>query len=177
MVGLKRRWCIVANIFSLYNIMLWRFQQIRWNWNWMVHTRFWFMLIMLIPCSTIKKSMYTFIRLVYKVSAKENKLLFVFRDHNAGQNHNMKIGDKSFESVTEFKHLGAAQKTRIAFMKKLRAKRIHGLPATLKSRIFCLTVCYQKIYRTIIVPLVLHGCETCLWQWGRNIGWRCWRIG
>jgi hypothetical protein len=46
----------------------------------------------------------------------------MFHDHNAGQNHNMKIGDKSFESVTEFKYLGEAQKIRIPFMKKLRAK-------------------------------------------------------
>jgi len=50
--------------------------------------------------------------------------MFLFHDHNAGQNHNMKIGDKSFESVTEFKYLGAAQKKkiRIAFMKKIKSK-------------------------------------------------------
>ena len=37
--------------------------------------------------------------------------------------------------------------------------------AIMRSRIFCVTVCYAtkktiKIYRTIILPVVLYGCET-----------------
>jgi len=39
------------------------------------------------------------------------------------------------------------------------------MPAIIRCRIFCLPVCYPKdlkikIYRTIILPIVLYGCET-----------------
>ena len=32
--------------------------------------------------------------------------------------------------------------------------------AIIWCRIFCLPNCYPKIYRTIILPVVLYGCET-----------------
>jgi hypothetical protein len=32
--------------------------------------------------------------------------MFLSRHQNAGQNHNIKIGDKSFENVAQFKYLG-----------------------------------------------------------------------
>jgi hypothetical protein len=37
--------------------------------------------------------------------------------------------------------------------------------ATIQSRTFCLPVCYKKnlkmrIYKTIILPVILYGCET-----------------
>ena len=38
------------------------------------------------------------------------------------------------------------------------------MPDTVRSNIFCLPYCYPKyiieIYRTIILPVVLYGCET-----------------
>ena len=34
-----------------------------------------------------------------------------------------------------------------------------------------------KIYRTIILPVVLYGSEARSFSWGRNIGWGCLRIG
>jgi hypothetical protein len=32
--------------------------------------------------------------------------MLLSRHHNAGQNHNIKIGDRSFENVAQFKYLG-----------------------------------------------------------------------
>jgi hypothetical protein len=32
--------------------------------------------------------------------------MLLSRHQNAGQNHNIKIGDRSFENVTRFKYLG-----------------------------------------------------------------------
>ena len=57
-------------------------------------------------------------------------------------------------------------------MKKLRADSSRGMLAIIRRRIFCLPVCYSKnikikIYRTVILPVVLYGCETwplTLWE-------------
>jgi hypothetical protein len=32
--------------------------------------------------------------------------------------------------------------------------------ATIQSRTFCLLVCSLRIYKTVILPVVLYGCET-----------------
>jgi hypothetical protein len=87
------------------------------------------------------------------------------RDQNAGQNHNIKIDNKSFERVEQFKCLGRTVTNRNSIQEEIKSR--------LKSR----NTCYHsvqdllsysllskdtkiKIYRTIILPVVLYGCET-----------------
>jgi hypothetical protein len=41
-----------------------------------------------------------------EVNAEETKYMVMSRSQNAGKNHNIKIGSKSFERVEEFKYLG-----------------------------------------------------------------------
>jgi len=53
-----------------------------------------------------------------EVNAKENKYMGVSQDQNAGQSHNKKIGNKSFERVEQFEYFIT---TKILFRKKLRA--------------------------------------------------------
>jgi len=43
------------------------------------------------------------------------------RDQDAGQSHNMKTDNRSFERVEEFKYLGTTFPNQIPFRKKLRA--------------------------------------------------------
>ena len=91
--------------------------------------------------------------------------MFVFHDHTAGQNQNMKIGDKSFESVIKIIYLGVAQ------------NNLNCLHEEIKSEVNSGNACYYsvqnllpyslllenikiKMYRTIILPVVLHGSET-----------------
>jgi hypothetical protein len=40
------------------------------------------------------------------VNAEKTKYMLLSRHHNADQNHNLKIGDRSFEYVAQFKYLG-----------------------------------------------------------------------
>jgi len=53
---------------------------------------------------------------------------------------------------------------KIIFRKKLRADSSQGMFAIIRCRIFCLQFATQKlkikIYRIIILPVVLYGCET-----------------
>jgi hypothetical protein len=87
------------------------------------------------------------------------------RNQNAGQNHDIKIDSKSFERVEEFKYLGTTLTNR------------NSIHEEIKSRLKSGNACYHsvqnlsssslkpknmkiKIYRTIILPVVLYGCET-----------------
>jgi hypothetical protein len=42
-----------------------------------------------------------------EVNAEKTKYMVISQNQNAGHNHNVKIDNKSFERVEEFKHLGA----------------------------------------------------------------------
>jgi hypothetical protein len=40
------------------------------------------------------------------VNAEKTKYMLLSRHQNAGQHHNINIGDRSFENVAQFKYLG-----------------------------------------------------------------------
>jgi hypothetical protein len=53
----------------------------------------------------------------------------------------------------------------MTFMMKLRVDSIQGLLVIIHSKIFCLPTSYKKklkikIYKTVILPVVLYGCQT-----------------
>jgi hypothetical protein len=72
----------------------------------------------------------------------------------------MVIVNKSFENMAKLKYF----ETKIAFMKKLRAYYIWRMLATILFRVS--SSCHVsknleiKIHKTIILPVVLYGCET-----------------
>jgi len=84
------------------------------------------------------------------------------RDQNAGRSHDMKIDNSYFEKVEEFKHFG----TILTYQ--------NSIPEEIKSRLRSGNACYHsvqnllsssslsknlkiKIYRTVILPVVLYG--------------------
>jgi len=67
---------------------------------------------------------------------------------NGGQNHDIKVGNKFYESVAKLKYFGTTLKRiKTVFMKKLHADWTWGKPATVWSRILCLPNCFPKIWR------------------------------
>jgi hypothetical protein len=56
-----------------------------------------------------------------EVNAEKTKYMVISQNQNAGHNHNIKINNKSFERVEEFKYLGATLTIETPFVKKLRA--------------------------------------------------------
>ncbi|PNF38167.1 hypothetical protein B7P43_G14229, partial [Cryptotermes secundus] len=55
---------------------------------------------------TIKKSIETSKQVDLEVKAEKTKYMLLSRHQNAGQNHDIKIGNRSFENVAQFRYLG-----------------------------------------------------------------------
>jgi hypothetical protein len=89
----------------------------------------------------------------------------MFCHPNSGQNQNTRIANESFENVAKFKYLG---------MVLTNQNDVHD---EIKSRVHLENACYYsvqnllfshlisrnlkiKIYKTLILPIVLYGCKT-----------------
>lgn len=55
--------------------------------------------------------------IVLEVNSETTKCMFMFREHYSGQNHNIKIDHKSFESVENFRCFGTSQQIKLASIK------------------------------------------------------------
>ncbi|KAJ4432555.1 hypothetical protein ANN_21178 [Periplaneta americana] len=100
-----------------------------------------------------------------EVNPEKTKYMIMSRDENIVRNGNIKIGNLSFEEVEKFKYLGAT------------VTNINDTREEIKHRINMGNVCYYsvekilsssllsknlkvRIYKTVILPVVLYGCET-----------------
>jgi len=66
--------------------------------------------------------------------------------------------------VDHFRYLGKTYCVKIPFVKKLRAEFSQGMRAIIRCRFFLFQFSIQnikiKIYSSVILPVVLYGCET-----------------
>ena len=90
-------------------------------------------------------------------------------DENAGRNHSVRIDNSPFERVEEFKYLGTTLTNPNAEEIKSRLRSgnacYFSVQNLLSSRLLSKNL-KIKIYRTIILPVVLYGCET----WSLTLG-------
>ena len=76
----------------------------------------------------------------------------------------MKIGNKSFERVEQFRCLGATLRNQNSIREEIKSRSksgnacYHSLQNPLSSS-FRSTNINIKIYRTLILPVVLYGCK------------------
>jgi hypothetical protein len=82
-----------------------------------------------------------------------------------GQKHSIKIANRSSEDVANFKYLGTTI-TDQCCMHEENSSRLnlgdacyHSVQSLLSSRLLSRNL-WVKIYKTIILPVVLYGCET-----------------
>ncbi|KAJ4443579.1 hypothetical protein ANN_05253 [Periplaneta americana] len=100
-----------------------------------------------------------------EVNPEKTKYMIMSRDQNIVRNGNIKIVNLSFEEVEKFKYLGAT------------VTNINDTREEIKYRINMANACYYsvekllsssllsknlkvRIYKTVILPVVLYGCET-----------------
>jgi len=100
-----------------------------------------------------------------EVNADKIKYMVMTRDQNAGRSHNIKIDNSSFERVEEFRYLGKTLTNQNSILKEITSRLksgnacYHSVQNLLSSRLLSKNI-RSKIYRTIILTVVLYGYET-----------------
>ena len=100
-------------------------------------------------------------------NADKTKYVVIYRYQNAGRSHNMKIHNRPFEMVDQFKYLGttltnqSSNQEEIKSRLKSRNACYHSVQNFLSSSLLSKNL-NIKMYRTIFLPVVLYGCETWL---------------
>jgi len=98
-----------------------------------------------------------------EVNVDNTKYMVMSQDQNAGQIHIMKIDNIFFERVEEFKYLGTTLKNQNFLQEEIKSRLKSGNACYHSlQNLFCSSLLskYLKIYRTIILPVVLYGRET-----------------
>jgi hypothetical protein len=85
------------------------------------------------------------------------------RDQNAGQNHSIKIDNKSFERVEQFTYLVTTLTNRNSIQEEIKSRLksgnacYHSVQDLLSSSLLSKNT-KIKIYRTTFLPVVSYGC-------------------
>jgi hypothetical protein len=100
-----------------------------------------------------------------EVNVDKTKYMVMSRERNAGRDDSVKISNISIEKVEEFKYLGTTLTDQNSIQKEIKSRLklvnacYHSVQNLLSSRLLSKNL-KIKIYRTIIFPVVLYGCET-----------------
>jgi len=100
-----------------------------------------------------------------EVNADITQYMVMSLDQDAGRSHSIKIDNSSFGRAEEFGYFGATLTYKISMQKEIKSRwkswnaSYHSVLNLLSSSLLSKIINY-KIYRTIILPVVLYGCET-----------------
>jgi hypothetical protein len=90
--------------------------------------------------------------------------MLLSRHQNVGQNRDIKIANRSFENVSQFKYLGTTVTNQNFIQEEVKWRLnsgnacYHSVQNLLSSRLLSKNL-KIRIYKTIILPVVLYGCE------------------
>jgi len=105
-----------------------------------------------------------------EVSADKTKYTAISRDQNAGRIHSVRIDNSTFERVEEVKYLGTNLTNQNSIAEEINSRLrsgnacYHSVQNNLSSRLLSKNL-KIKIYRNIILPVVLYECETWSLTW------------
>jgi hypothetical protein len=86
------------------------------------------------------------------------------RHQNAGQNHDIKIADRCFENVAKFRYWGTTITNQNLFLEEIKTRLesgnacYHSVQNLMSSRLLSENI-KIRIYKTIILPVVLYGAK------------------
>jgi len=87
------------------------------------------------------------------------------RDQNSGRIHSVRIGNSTLERVEEFKYLGTTLTNQNSIVEEIKSRLrsgnvcYHSVQNRLSYRLLSKNL-KIKIFRNIILPIGLYGCET-----------------
>ena len=100
-----------------------------------------------------------------KANADKPNNMVISRDQNGGRSHCIKFDNSSFESVEQFRCLGTTLTHQNSVQEEIKRRMrsgnacYHSVQNLLSFSLLSKNL-MVKIYRTIILPVVLYGCET-----------------
>jgi len=101
--------------------------------------------------------------------------MVMFRDQNVGRSHNLKMDNSSFERVEMFKHLRTTLTNKNSIQEEIKSRLKSGNACYLSGAesfvfLFAIQILKIRVYRTLILPVVLYTCETCSLTMRGNVG-------
>jgi hypothetical protein len=100
-----------------------------------------------------------------EINVEKTKYMLVSWDQNAGRNWEIKIGNRSFENVSQFKYFGTTVINQNFIQEEIKRRLnsgnacYHSVQNLLSSRLLSENM-KVRIYNIMILPVVLYGCET-----------------
>jgi hypothetical protein len=100
-----------------------------------------------------------------EVNPEKTKCMLMSRSQKIRQKHSIKIAKRSFEYVAKFKYLGTTLTDQNHIHAEIKSRLnlgdacYHSVQSFLSSRLLSRKL-KVKIYETIILPVILYGCET-----------------
>jgi hypothetical protein len=118
---------------------------------------------------TVKKNTETLIdaskEVGLEINVEETKYMLLSRHQNVGQNLDIKLANRSFENVSQFKYLQTTVTNQNMIQEEIKRRLnsgnafYHSVQNILSSRLLSYNL-KIRIYKTIILPVALYGCET-----------------
>jgi hypothetical protein len=118
---------------------------------------------------TIQKNaealLYTVKDVGLEANSEKTKYVLMSRKKAEGQRKGIKIANRSFEGVANFKYLGTTLTDQNCMQEEIKSRLnsvnacYHSVQSLLYFRLLSRNV-KVRIYKTIILPVVLYGCET-----------------
>jgi hypothetical protein len=118
---------------------------------------------------TIKRNTETLINdskeVGIEINLEKTEYMFLSHQQNVDQNRNIKTVNRSFENVSQFRYLGTTVTNQNLIQEEIKRRLnssnacYHSVQSLLSSWLLFKNL-KIRIYKTIILPVVLYGCET-----------------